>query len=82
MNHYTLISVPQKVSGEEQKKRSQVLVVGHVARGSAEFGVRFDDFIHCLQEILLGGDLPACSDRKHSCLRADTADLSAWERQG
>lgn len=77
----TLISVPQKVLGE-QEEPSQVSVVGHVAGGSAELGVRFDDFVHCLQEVLLGGDFPACSDSEHSCLRADTADLSAWERQG
>lgn len=66
--------------GGRTEERSQVLVVGHVAWGSAEFRVRFDDFVHCLQEVLLGGDLPARSDREHSCLRADTADLSAWER--
>lgn len=60
-----------------------MLVVGHVAGGGAEFGVGFDDFVHGLQEILLGGDFPARADGEHSSLRAHTADLSAWrERQG
>lgn len=58
-----------------------MLVVGHVAGGSTELGVGFDDFVHCLQEILLGGDLAARSDSEHSRLRAHTADLSAWQRQ-
>lgn len=79
MNDYPWIFVPQAVSGE-QEEPSQVSVVGHVAGGSAEFRVGFDDFVHGLQEILLGGDFPACSDSEHSCLRADTADLSTWER--
>lgn len=57
------------------------LVVGHVSGGGAELGVGLDDLVDGLQEVLLGGDLPARSDGKHAGLRAHAADLGAWRRE-
>lgn len=53
------------------------LVVGHVARSRRELRVALDDFVHGLEEILLGGDLASGSDGKHSSFSADGSDLSA-----
>lgn len=50
-------------------------VVSHVSRGSAELGIGLDDLVNSLQEVFLGGDLPASSDGKHARLCAHAADL-------
>lgn len=54
-------------------------VVGHVSGGGAELGVGLDDLVDGLQEVLLGGDLPAGPDGKHAGLCAHAADLGAWQ---
>lgn len=54
-------------------------VVGHVSGGGTELGVGLNDFVNGLQEVFLGGDLPASSDGEHARLCAHTADLSAWQ---
>lgn len=54
-------------------------VVGHVSGGGAELGVGLDNLVDGLQEVLLGGDLPAGPDGKHAGLCAHAADLGAWQ---
>lgn len=54
-------------------------VVGHVSGGGAELGVGLDDLVDGLQEVLLGGDLPARSDGEHAGLCAHAADLGTWQ---
>lgn len=54
-------------------------VVGHVSGGGAELGVGLDDLVNGLQEVFLGGDLPASPDGEHARLCAHAADLSAWQ---
>lgn len=55
-------------------------VVGHVSRSSTELGIGLDDLVNSLQEIFLGGNLPASSDGKHAGLCAHAADLrTLWE---
>lgn len=63
---------PTAVAGEGS-------VVGHVSGGGAELGVGLDNLVDGLQEVLLGGDLPAGPDGKHAGLCAHAADLGAWQ---
>lgn len=71
-----LDSVPVSCHG-----RRKASVVSHVSGGGAELGVGLDDLVDGLQEVLLGGDLPASSDGKHAGLCAHAADFGAWQRE-
>lgn len=67
-------------SFDSKKPHTHTLsVVGHVSGGGAELGVGLDDLVNGLQEVFLGGDLPASPDGEHARLCAHAADLSAWQ---
>ncbi|GMR51339.1 hypothetical protein PMAYCL1PPCAC_21534, partial [Pristionchus mayeri] len=51
------------------------LVVRQISRSGGELGVALDDLVDCLEEVLLGGDLPAGTNREHARLRAHRTDL-------
>lgn len=67
------------VSSSDSGGSGKGSVVGHVSGGGAELGVGLDDLVDGLQEVLLGGDLPAGSNGKHAGLCAHAADLGTWQ---
>ena len=56
-------------------------IVSHVARSSAEFSVRFDDFVDSFQEIFLCRHLSAGADSKHTGFRAHRSDFGTCRRE-
>jgi hypothetical protein len=57
--------------------RDYNLVVNHVLGRGGELLVAFNDFLHCVQEVLLSNCLPPCPDREHPGLGAHGANVRA-----
>jgi len=53
-------------------------IVGHIARGSWEFSIWLDHFVHSLQEVFLCRNFPSSSDGKHARFCAHWSDFSPW----
>jgi len=61
-------------------KSASILIVGHVARRGAELGVRLDHFVHCLEEVLLGGHFTTCTNCEHAGFGTNAANLGACKQ--
>jgi hypothetical protein len=58
-------------------KNKLQLVIGHVSWSGRELGIRLDNFVDRLQEVLLRGHFPPGPDGKHARLGAHATDLRA-----
>lgn len=52
------------------------LIVSHVLRCRGKFGIRLDDFINRLKEILFRGNLAPCTNREHASFGTNRSNFS------
>lgn len=70
-----LIILPPTISRSRIDSR---LIVSHVTGSGAELGVGLNDFVDGFKEVLLGCNLPASANSKHSSLGANRSNLSSY----